>query len=121
MKEYKEIFPERLKKYCDTLGIRYTDIAEALGVSKAAVSLWASGKTTPKLKTIDQLCELFHCDRQDLLTDEKVSTDYILMQREINGILFECNLLNTDGLRRVKQYAREMAKIYKRKENSEND
>ncbi|MDE7406443.1 MAG: helix-turn-helix domain-containing protein [Clostridiales bacterium] len=43
------------------------EIADAAGVTIAAVYAWESGKRFPTKPKLDKLCEFFHCKVDDLL------------------------------------------------------
>lgn len=46
------------------------DLAEYLGISKATVSEWISGKKSPRTNKIDDICEYLHCTVNDLTTEK---------------------------------------------------
>ncbi|MDO4553649.1 MAG: helix-turn-helix transcriptional regulator [Lachnospiraceae bacterium] len=52
-------------------GMSQEKLADALGVSRQAVSKWESGQTTPDLNKITQISSIFH-----------VSTDYLILGKE---------------------------------------
>lgn len=68
--ELNKIFANNLNKFIERRGLSQVDIANALGVSEAAVSLWCSGKTTPRMSKVDKLCEVLHCSREALMTED---------------------------------------------------
>lgn len=42
-------------------------VANAIGVQQAAISLWEHGKRFPRKDTLDKLCAFFNCKVDDLL------------------------------------------------------
>lgn len=61
----------RLQELRKRNGLSQEKLADALGVSRQAVSKWESGQTTPDLDKIIQLSSIFH-----------VSTDYLILGKE---------------------------------------
>lgn len=60
-----------LKHYLDIRGVKQTEFANMLDVSEATVSKWLSGKTSPRMKKIDIICELLKVSREDLLYEHE--------------------------------------------------
>lgn len=53
------------------LGLKATNLADALGVSKQAWSYWESGATMPSSGYLPALAELLQCSIEDLYKDEE--------------------------------------------------
>ena len=68
--ELNLIFANNLTKLLDRRGLSQVDVANALNVSESAVSLWCSGKTTPRMSKVDKLCELLKCSRSALIAED---------------------------------------------------
>lgn len=51
-------------------GLSLTDAAAALGVTKAAVSIWESGKGNPLLENLHKMATLYGVPVGDLLSNE---------------------------------------------------
>lgn len=66
-----ETLRTNLKHYLDLRGIKQTEFAEMLDVSEATISKWLSGKTSPRMKKIDLICELLKVSREDLLYEHE--------------------------------------------------
>ena len=47
------------------------EVADSLGVDQSAVSLWETGKTYPRGKTLMKLAALFDCSVDELLEKDK--------------------------------------------------
>ena len=52
-------FQERLKKLRIENGLKQSELAEKVGVSKVTVSLWENGHRVPEMKALKKLSELF--------------------------------------------------------------
>ncbi len=59
-----------LRFYRTKAGLTQTDLAFALGVNQAAISLWESGKTAPTLANLIQIAETLHVSINDLVDDD---------------------------------------------------
>ena len=53
------------------LGLKATNLADALGVTRAAWSYWESGATMPSSGYLPALAELLQCSIEDLYKDEE--------------------------------------------------
>ncbi len=51
-------------------GLSQRDVAEKIGVSDAAVSMWETGKTSPRSSLLPTIARLYGCTIDDLLTPE---------------------------------------------------
>ena len=67
MKEEYRVFSTNLQFYMDKLGYTQMKLGELLDVSNTTVSTWCLGTKMPRMKTIDKLCDLFNCNRSDLV------------------------------------------------------
>ena len=56
-----------LKQKRKERGMTLLQLANAIGVQQAAVSLWERGKRFPRRETLEALCVLFSCKVDDLL------------------------------------------------------
>ena len=68
--EYNMIFAKNLVKILERRGMTQVDLANELGVSESAVSLWCSGKTSPRMSKVDRMCELLQCSRNALMAED---------------------------------------------------
>ena len=68
--ELNKIFAQNLLKLLDRKGLSQVDLAHHLGVSESAVSLWCSGKTSPRMSKVDKICELLGCSRSALMAED---------------------------------------------------
>jgi len=65
--EYSKVVAANLRRLAYDHGKTQMDIAKDLGVNQATVSCWMNGRRTPKVDTIDRLCEYFNCIRDDIM------------------------------------------------------
>lgn len=61
------IISENLKKEIEQSGLRKSEIADAIGVSRATVSQYLSGRAQPTLATFAKLCAVLDCSADDIL------------------------------------------------------
>ena len=61
------IISENLKKEIEQSGLKKSEIANAIGVSKATVSQYLSGRAQPTLATLAKLCKVLDCSADDIL------------------------------------------------------
>ena len=61
------IISEIIKKEIEQSGLRKSEIAKAIGVSRATVSQYVSGRAQPTLATFSKLCEVLDCSADDIL------------------------------------------------------
>lgn len=64
------------------------ELAEAVGVSRQAVSKWESGQSTPELEKLLQLATLFHCSVDTLLTEEILQGEAAIAETEKEKAIF---------------------------------
>jgi len=67
----KEPFPSRLKDLIEERRITQQELADVLGVTRQAVSLYATGQSTPDIKALEKIANYFD-----------VSADYLLGRME---------------------------------------
>ena len=70
LEEYK-LFAHNLKYYMEKFGYTQLSLAEKLSVRNTAVSTWVKGEKFPRMKTLNDLCDIFHCTKADLLQIEQ--------------------------------------------------
>lgn len=63
-------FPENLARLRKEAGYTQESLAEALGVSRQAVSKWESGQAMPEAATLVELAELLGCSLDQLMRQE---------------------------------------------------
>lgn len=61
------LISENLKKEIEQSGLRKSQIADAIGVSRATISQYLSGRAQPTLATFAKLCAVLDCSADDIL------------------------------------------------------
>lgn len=69
--EFNKLFAKRLRYYMEVYGYSQKDLADKLKVSTTSVYNWYHGIKCPRMDKVDALCKIFHCTRDDLITDPK--------------------------------------------------
>ena len=58
---------ENIKREIEQSGLKKSEIASAIGVSKATVSQYLSGRAQPTLATLSKLCSVLDCSADEIL------------------------------------------------------
>lgn len=66
VEEYR-LFAQNVQFYMKRYGYTQLDLAEKCDVSHTSVSRWVNGEKFPRIRTLEKLCEIFHCTKADLL------------------------------------------------------
>ncbi len=61
------IISKNLKKEIEQSGLKKSEIATAVGVSRATISQYLSGRAQPTLATFAKLCAVLDCSADDIL------------------------------------------------------
>ena len=61
------IITENLKREIENSGLKKSEIAKAVGISRATVSQYLSGRAQPTLATFAKLCAVLDCSADDIL------------------------------------------------------
>lgn len=72
-----------------------SDVAERLGVSFQAVSLWERGETTPEIDKLEDLAKLYQISLDWLLTGKQEERVYVDFQEVLSDRLFDENRMYT--------------------------
>lgn len=67
--EFNSIFANNLRKYLSQNNMTQVELANKLGVGTTSVYNWCSGIKTPRMDKVDKMCEIFSCNRSDLITE----------------------------------------------------
>lgn len=66
-----DILAYKIKKFREDIGYTQQQVAEFLNIDRSTYAYYESGKTTPDLKTIENLSEIFKIPISELLEKEK--------------------------------------------------
>ncbi len=61
------IITENLKKEIEQSGLKKSEIADSVGISRATLSQYLSGRAQPTLATLAKLCKVLDCSADDIL------------------------------------------------------
>ena len=62
---------ENIKKFRKEKNMMQEDLAQILNISHATVSSWEVGRTEPKMGMVERLCEIFECEKSELIDGKK--------------------------------------------------
>ena len=68
-KNVNKIFSYNLKRCMEFYCIQNVDLAKRLDVSVQTVSAWTNGHKIPRMKMLDKICTVLHCNRSELLDE----------------------------------------------------
>lgn len=89
-KEFNAVFSKRLRYYLSKYDITQVELAKRLGVGTTSVYNWCNGIKTPRMDKVDAMCDLFHCNRSDLIEEKSDSnTDHYYLNEETREIAQE--------------------------------
>lgn len=112
MVDFTQTIGDNVRLYMELYGYNQVDLAAAMGISPSAVRSWLKYGHTPRAKQIEQLCEIFNCTYERLVTPQTAET----IRHDIltNHIIDAVNKLNDEGKKKVLQYAGDLAERYKK-------
>lgn len=84
-REFNEIFSERLRYYLNKYEMTQLDLSKRLGVGTTSVYNWCNGLKTPRMDKVDAMCEIFHCNRSDLMEDKSSQNHTIAVTIKVLG------------------------------------
>lgn len=70
--DFNSIFSKRLRYYLSKYNMTQIELSKILGVGTTSVYNWCNGIKTPRMDKVDKMCELFHCNRSDLMEDKNI-------------------------------------------------
>lgn len=69
MTTFNAIFAKNIRHYLDLFRMTQAELAARLNVGTTSVYNWCNGIKIPRMDKIDKMCEIFGCNRSDLITD----------------------------------------------------
>ena len=73
VEEFNAIFSRRLRFYLGKYNMTQLELSKRLGVGTTSVYNWCNGIKTPRMDKVDAMCEIFNCNRSDLMEDKENS------------------------------------------------
>ena len=122
------MFADRLKKAMQLRSKRQIDVCLACGISRTMMSLYLSGKRTPKLPTINKIAVFLNVEPSFLLgltdqmfipTIKPIISLYPNEEDDIRKALLDeitsiCSFEDTDNLKTILNVIKTLAKEYKK-------
>lgn len=68
--DFNAVFSKRLRYYLNKYEITQVELAKRLGVGTTSVYNWCNGIKSPRMDKVDAMCDLFHCNRSDLMEEK---------------------------------------------------
>ena len=100
--DFNAVFSKRLRYYLNKFEITQVELAKKLGVGTTSVYNWCNGIKSPRMDKVDAMCDLFHCNRSDLMEDKSTTSSELTARDEtdIAKILEQTKeqLLSQEGL-----------------------
>ena len=73
--EFNVIFSKRIRYYLNKFDMTQAELAKKIGVGTTSVYNWCNGIKTPRMDIVHAMCDLFHCNRSDLIEDKSEESD----------------------------------------------
>ena len=100
--DFNAVFSKRLRYYLNKFEITQVELAKKLGVGTTSVYNWCNGIKSPRMDKVDAMCDLFHCNRSDLMEDRAATSSELTArdEKDIAKILEQTKeqLLSQEGL-----------------------
>nr|WP_142410436.1 MULTISPECIES: helix-turn-helix transcriptional regulator [unclassified Clostridium] len=100
--DFNAVFSKRLRYYLNKFEITQVELAKKLGVGTTSVYNWCNGIKSPRMDKVDAMCDLFHCNRSDLMEDKSTTSSELTArdEKDIAKILEQTKeqLLSQEGL-----------------------
>ena len=100
--DFNAVFSKRLRYYLNQFEITQVELAKKLGVGTTSVYNWCNGIKSPRMDKVDAMCDLFHCNRSDLMEDKSTTSSELTArdEKDIAKILEQTKeqLLSQEGL-----------------------
>lgn len=68
---FNSIFARNLRHYLDMNKMTQVELSKKLNVGTTSVYNWCSGTKIPRMDKVDKMCQIFGCNRSDLITDNQ--------------------------------------------------
>lgn len=105
---------EIYQKLLDEKGIKNADISRATGISNMTLSDWKNGKSTPKQDKLMKIADYFGVTVDYLVTGNEKEIPNAVLTDDFAMLIELYNSSNADGQSRIMEYAKMIAKEYKK-------
>lgn len=82
-------FGDNLRNLRKSKKLSQETLAEKVGVSRQSVSKWETGEAYPEMNNILTLCDIFHCQINDLVNDKLIDLDSLDEDIKMSVVKFE--------------------------------
>lgn len=65
----RDDFGKNLPYFMSLAGMNQVELAKAVGVSKSTVNTWLSGRSYPRIETVQRVADILGCTTDDLVTE----------------------------------------------------
>ena len=65
------VIGDNIRKYRQAAKMEQSDLAERLHISNKTVSSWECGRTEPRMGMIEAMCQVFGCQKTELIDGEQ--------------------------------------------------
>lgn len=72
---FSKVFAQKLTHFMGLYKMSQKTLATRVGVSEATISNWVKGIKCPRIDKVDKLCEIFNCNRSDLVDNDLQGLD----------------------------------------------
>lgn len=73
--EFNKMFSKKLRYYLEKYNMTQLDLSKRLGVGTTSVYNWCNAIKTPRMDKVDAMCEIFNCNRSDLIEDKEIKKE----------------------------------------------
>lgn len=95
------IFTENLKRLINSNNMTRAEFAQKIDVSASTVSMWFSGKSSPRMDLLDKIADLFKIEVAELYVDRtKTNAAPITLAAHFDG-----NEYTEEDLEEIRQFA----------------
>lgn len=79
-------------------GLNQAELADKLGISQAAISMFEKDQRQPTPKMLDQICEILEIEKKELVGEEEENIEKNALMRNLKG-------LTPEEIRKINEFA----------------